>query len=204
MFQGILQKYQKYMKKSLLIKIHLYCGLFTLFYLIAFGFSSIVLNHHIDLEQKEVSHQWDTKVEISSNGAEDRDLAENTRDQLGLMGWTPFWLFQRDTESFQFTVTHPGRNYHVNLNLLDGAVLVEEAPKGFLAVLNGLHFLNGNIPNAPFLVRSWAVYQWLALCTMLVSLFVGIWLWFKYRYHTVEGYVFVAFLGLSLLVMLLI
>ena len=190
--------------KFLLIKVHLYCGLFTLFYLVAFGFSSIVLNHHVKLEKTEISHTWKAPLDINFQGMEDRELAEAARDGLNLMGWTPFWLFKRDGDSFQFTVTHPGRNYRVNLDLQSGSAEVGEAPKGFLAVLNSLHFLNGNIPNAPFLIRSWAVYQWLALLTMLVSLFLGIWLWFKYHYRTVEGVVLAGFLAISLLVMILI
>ncbi len=192
------------MKKSLLIKIHLYCGLFTLFYLVAFGFSSIVLNHNLELEKTTISDRWETVVKVNSEELEDRQLAEAIRDKLDLMGWTPFWLFKHEAQDFHFTITHPGRNYHVDFNQLTGVVQVAEAPKGFLAVLNSLHFLNGHIPNAPLLLRSWAIYQWLALFTMLISLFVGIWLWYKYRYRTQEGVVLGAFLALSLLLMLLI
>ena len=192
------------MKKSLLIKIHLYCGLFTVFYLLAFGFSSIVLNHGIDLEKSEITHRWESLSSTSFNDKENRDIAESVKNEMGLMGWTPYWLFNRDSLSFQFTVTHPGRNYRIDLDLGSGQVSVAEVPKGFLAVLNSIHFLNGQIPNAPVLLSSWAVYQWLALLTMLVSLFVGLWLWIKFHYRSWEGITFGTLFGITVLIMLLI
>ena len=194
------------MSKFLLIRIHLYCGLFTVFYLIAFGFSSIVLNHNLKLENADVTHVWSSDIAIGDIDKEldNRELAEYARNELGLMGWTPFWLFKRDSISFQFSITHPGRNYRVNLDLVSGKTVVEEVPKGFLAVLNSLHFLNGQVPNAPGLIKSWAAYQWLALLTMLVSLFLGLWLWIKHQYRSWEGLVFGGIFGLTVLIMFLI
>ncbi len=192
------------MNRRFLIKIHLYCGLFTVFYLVAFGFSSIVLNHKINLDNTVVTQNWATTTEIDPAGKENKELAEIIKNELGLMGWTPFWLYKRDSSHFRFTVTHPGRNYHLNLNLLQGTLQIEEAPKGFLSVLNSIHFLNGHIPNAPLLLRSWAVYQWLALLTMLVSLFLGLWLWIRYHYRTWEGVVFGGVFVITLFVMVLI
>jgi hypothetical protein len=171
---------------------------------VAFGFSSIVLNHDIKLEKDLISHQWDTVSSTNFNDKDNTDIAESVKNEMRLMGWTPYWLFNRDSLSFQFTVTHPGRNYRINLDLVDGRVKVAEIPKGFLAVLNSIHFLNGNIPNAPIVLRSWAVYQWLALLTMLVSLFLGLWLWIKFHYQSWEGLVFGSLFVVTMVLMLLI
>ena len=191
------------MRKSLLIKIHLYCGLFTIFYLIAFGLSSIFLNHDIKVEKSDVTNRWNATVKIDQN-LDDKDLAESVRDQLDLMGWLPPWQFKKDSVSFDFRITHLGRNYQVDLDLTTGEVFIEEAPKGFLAVLHGLHFFNGNIPNAPFFLRTWAVYQWLTLLTMLVSLIFGLWLWLKYNYQTWEGLVFGGVFVATIIIMMMI
>lgn len=191
------------MKRSLLIKLHLYCGLFTLFYLIAFGFSTIILNHDIKLAKSEISYSWEATIPFEPEQS-DKELSEAVKNKLGLMGWTPFWLYKRNNQDFRFTVSHPGRNYHVTLDLTNGKVLVDEAPMGFLAVLNGLHFFNGNIPNAPLFLRTWAIYQWLALLAMLVSIFFGLWIWIKYSLQNWEGLVFGTLFGLTLLIMMLI
>lgn len=191
------------MRKSLLIKLHIYSGLFTSFYLIAFGLSSIILNHKIKVEKSEVTYNWDSKVQVDVN-LSDRDLAENIRDQMGFMGWTPPWENKRDSASFQFMITHTGRNYYLNLNLETGDLAIAEAPKGFIAVLHGLHFFNGKIPNAPFFIRTWAVYQWLALFVMFISLILGLWLWIKYSYKTWEGIVFGGLFVASIIIMILV
>ncbi|MCK5370629.1 MAG: hypothetical protein KAQ62_18830, partial [Cyclobacteriaceae bacterium] len=78
------------------------------------------------------------------------------------------------------------------------------APKGFLAVFHGLHFFNGNIPNAPLLLRSWAIYQWLTLFVMAISLILGIWLWLKYNYKPWQGIVFGSLFIGTVIIMILI
>ncbi len=187
----------------MLIKIHLYCGLFTIYYLIAFGLSSIILNHDIKVEKSDVTSSWNSTVKVDSD-LDDKDLAESVRDQLKIMGWVPYWEFEKDSVSFSFSITHLGRNYYVDLDLTNGDVAIAEAPKGFVAVLHGLHFFNGNIPNAPFFLRTWAVYQWLTLFIMFISLIVGLWLWIKYRYQRWEGLVFGGIFVASMVIMMLI
>ncbi len=191
------------MKKSLLIKLHLYSGLFTSFYLIAFGISAIILNHNIKVEKKDITHNWNTNIQVDTN-LPNKELKEKIRDQLGLMGWTPPWEDKRDSTSFQFMITHTGRNYFLNLNLATGDLDISEAPKGIMAVIHGLHFFNGNIPNAPFFIRTWAVYQWLALFVMFISLFLGLWLWIKYNYKTWEGIAFGSLFIVSIIIMILL
>lgn len=191
------------MKKNLLIKLHIYCGLFTVFYLVAFGLSSIVLNHGLNLERSEVTREWFSGVQVDPE-LSNRDLAESVKNQLGLMGWVPYWKFKRDSDSFLFEVTHPGRNYQINLKFADESVKVAELPKGFFAVLHGLHFFNGNVPNAPSFLSTWAVYQWLTLLTMLASMILGLWLWLKYHYQTWEGLVFGSVLLVTMVILALI
>lgn len=191
------------MKKSLLIKLHLYSGLFTSFYLVAFGISAIILNHNIKVEKKDVTHSWNTNIQVDVN-LPNKQLKENIRDQLGFMGWTPPWEDKRDSTSFRFMITHTGRNYFLNLNTDTGDLVISEAPKGIIAVIHGLHFFNGKIPNAPFFIRTWAVYQWLALFVMFISLILGLWLWLKYNYKTWEGIAFGSLFIVSIIIMILL
>lgn len=161
------------------------------------------MNHKINVEKKDVTHKWNTKIQVDA-GLSDLRLAENIRDQMGFMGWTPPWEYKRDSTSFQFMITHTGRNYYLDVNPITGDLTVAEAPKGFIAVLHGLHFFNGNIPNAPFLIRTWAVYQWFTLFVLFISLVLGVWLWIKYSYKSWEGLVFGSlFIGSIIIMMLL-
>jgi hypothetical protein len=191
------------MKKSLLIKLHLYCGLFTCFYLLAFGVSSIILNHKIEAENKAIKKTWHGQVKIDPK-LNDNELAESLRDQLGIMGWLPPWQFRKDSTTFKLTVTHLAKNSELEVDLVSGGVNVLEIPKGFLATLHGLHFFNGRIPNAPFFLKTWRVYQWLALFVLLISLVLGLWLWLKYSYKPWELFVFGGLFIFSCLIMLLL
>lgn len=187
-------------KKSLLIKIHLYCGLFTSFYLLALGFSSLVMNHDVKLDNQEVSKTWKGQVDVDPN-LTNEELAESVRSQLDLMGWLPPWQFARDSAVFEFRTTHLAKTNKLHLDLATGEVLVEVMPKGFLATFHGLHFFNGRVPNAPFFLKTWIIYQWMGLFVLLVSMILGLWLWVKYSYQTWELYVFGGLFFLSILIM---
>lgn len=187
----------------MLIKLHLYCGLFTSFYILAFGISSLVLNHGLNFDKKEVTNTYDRRVKVDQT-LEDDKLAENIRDQLGLMGWLPRWQMRRDSQSFSFTTEHLAKTNRLHLELKSGNVQIEEMPKGFMATLHGLHFFNGKIPNAPFFLKTWIVYQWLSLAVLLISLILGLWLWLKFSYHSWELYFFSGLFIFSIILMCLI
>lgn len=190
-------------KRLTLIKLHLYAGIFTSFYLLAFGFSALVMNHDVNLDRTEYTKTYETHLLIDPELSSEQ-LAEKIRDDLNIMGWLPWWEFKRDSILFSFNVVHLGRKYHIETNLQTGNLKISEAPKGFLAVFHGLHFLNGKIPNAPFLIQTWVVYQWLALFVMAISLILGLWLWIKYSYKPWQGYVFGGIFILTILIMVLI
>ena len=157
----------------------------------------------MDIENTTINKIWRGQVTVDSS-LDEVTLAEDVRDQLGLMGWLPRWQFQRDSNSFRFNTSHLAKTNKIWLNLRTGEVEVSEIPKGFLAVLHGLHFFNGKIPNAPFYLRTWVVYQWLTLLVLLISLFLGLWLWLKYSRKTWELYFFGGVFAFSILLMLLL
>ena len=187
-------------KKSTLIKLHLYCGLFTCFYILALGTSSLILNHGLRVEDQVIKSSWEAVVEIDISLG-DQELAASVRDQLGIMGWLPTWRIQRDTTHFRFVSNHYAKTNLLTLDLNSGKIRVEVVPKGFLATFHSLHFFNGRIPNAPFFLKTWIVYQWLGLLVLLFSLILGLWLWLKFSHKTWELYVFGGLFLLSILIM---
>ena len=191
------------MKKSTLIKLHVYCGLFTAFYILAFGVSSIILNHQMEVDNTDVTKTWQGEVSVTASMSQ-QEMAEDFRNQLDLMGWVPPWRYQKDSTHFQFETTHLAKTCAIKVNLLSGATEVKEMPKGFWAVFHGLHFFNGSIPNAPFFLKTWMVYQWLGLFVLFLSLILGIWLWLKFSYKTWELYAFGGLFLLSIILMIMI
>lgn len=190
-------------RKSTWIKLHVYAGLFTCWYLLAFGVSSLILNHKLDVENDGITDTWTTQVSYDPSSS-DLDNITRIRDTLDLMGWLPPWEIKKDSASLSFILTHLGKTSDLHLNLASGLLQVNERPKGMLAVLHGLHFFNGKIPNAPFLLRTWMVYQWLALFVLLISLCIGVWMWMRYSYRAWEAYVFGGLFLLSIFLMTMI
>lgn len=192
------------MKKLTFINLHLYAGLFVFFYLMAFGISTLVLNHDLDrrIETTGTPQTWQAQAVIDANLA-DLPLAESIRDQLGIMGWPAGWTLKRNAELLKFEINHPGRRYHLTVNTLSGQVTITESSKGLLATFEALHIFDGSLPNAPLFIKSWAVYQWLGLLVMSISLILGIWLWLRYSYKPWQGIVFGSlFVGTILLMVL--
>jgi hypothetical protein len=191
------------MKKSFLVKLHIYAGLFTSFYLISLGVSSIVLNHKIDVDNKSITKEWSTSTKIDTS-LDDHALALNLRDQLNFMGWTPPWKFKKDTDHFHFEITHLGKTSEISVDLASGKTDIAEFRKGMMAVLHGMHFFNGKIPNGNLLLRSFTIYQYLALLTLLISLVLGLWLWIKFSYQQWELIAFASLFLITILIMTLI
>lgn len=180
---------------------HIYAGLFTTIYLLAFGISSLILNHGWDVENKEVSRSWEKQIKINAD-LPDPELGNQIRDELGLMGWVVNWETYRDSTSLHTEVTHLSKTYSIKADLASGFVHVDEIDKGFLATFHGLHFFGGKIPNAPAFLQTWWYFRWITLAVMLVSLALGLVLWIKYsfrRWHLgVFGFLFIGSLILMI------
>ncbi|MCB0689564.1 MAG: PepSY-associated TM helix domain-containing protein [Saprospiraceae bacterium] len=191
------------MKKSKLIKLHLYCGLFTSFYILIFGISSIIINHKLDVDHKEITAHLTKQVNVDKDLTDDK-LAENIRDQLRMMGWLPRWQMQRDSQNFKFTVVHLAKTNQLSVDLNTGETSIDVIPKGLLATINGLHFFGGNMPNAPFIIKTWKIYQYSALLVLFISLILGLWLWIKFSYRTWELYFFGGLFFFTIIIMALL
>ncbi len=192
------------MKKSTLIRWHLYAGLFTAMYILAFGFSSLVLNHGIELDQKTLVEEWEETVLLGEVPAENMALANRLRDQLNLMGWPLGWRMKRDSATFSFPMTNPGKEYQLVYEFATNKLQIQTYRKSFWSVLHAMHFFGGEIPNAPFFIRTFVVYQYLGMLVLLSSLILGLWLWIKYSYRKWELYFFGGLALISIILMYLI
>lgn len=192
------------MKKSTLIRWHLYAGLFTALYILAFGFSSLILNHGIELDQKKFIGEWETTLLLDTIPQENMALANRIRDQLQLMGWPLGWRMERDSSDFSFPLTNPGKEFLLEYHFHTGQVQVQEYRKSFWSVLHTMHFFGGEIPNAPFFIRTFAVYQYLGMLVLSISLVLGIWLWIKFSQRSWELYFFGSLAIISIVLMYLV
>ena len=67
--------------------------------------STLKLNHDIQFERKITTKKWNTQISINDS-LPNKELATEIRNQIGLMGWTPYWEFRRDSTNFNFQIQH--------------------------------------------------------------------------------------------------
>jgi hypothetical protein len=164
--------------KKLLLDIHIYSGLLCTAYLIIYGLSTISFNHHH--EPSKTKTEWARAVDVRSikGPAKERDqkLAAALRDQLGLLGWVPWWRIKRESDIvLPFDINRPTRTYHVHLDQQTGQVEVEELNSGIWGAVRGLHGLTG-IPNSSW-AATWNVYTEISVLAIFFSALSGVYFW---------------------------
>jgi len=192
--------------KNLLLKIHLYSGLFFFPLLVIFGLSSLHINHHFQLFEE--NQEWSEEQVLNLHFKDTSDnqvLAETIRDSLGLMGWCPWWKQNREGDKYRFGVVHNGAEYKINADLSKDLVTLKKRGKGFANVLQSLHFLGEEIPRGPLAVNSWRFYQTLGVVYLLLASATGIFLFSRKKKERKTGLIIgCGFFTASVLLMLYI
>lgn len=186
------------------IKWHLYAGLICFPYFIIFGVSSLNFNHRFSFMQPlSKAIHWQKQINTPPY-QDDEQFAGAIRDSLQLMGWTPSWEIKKDSAGFQFMITHPGKDYLINVFNNERVVRVEETHKGFWNIFNSLHGFNEKIPGSTAFLNSWGIYSNVAVFVMLFSIISGVYIFLKNKKERKTGFIILlGCLGFSLLLMLL-
>lgn len=190
--------------RKYLIRFHLYAGLLCFPYFIIFGVSSLNINHHFKFMEPSAdsSIRWQGRINIP-NFKNNQQFADDIRDSLQLMGWTPPWEQETDSVSFRFEIVHAATKYNVTVPVNKKTVLVEEKRKGFWPVFNSLHFLGEKIPGAPAMINLWRFYQNITVFVMLFSILSGIYIFLRRKSERKTGLIILfTSLALSLLIMI--
>lgn len=174
--------------RPLILKLHLYLGLLCAPYLVIFGISSLHFNHKFKFMQTESEPvRWQKTLANTPGGTNDQQVADSTRDALGMIGWAPYWELRRGPQDvLKFQVVHPGREYKLTMNETTRLVEVEERRKGFWSALNSLHGLT-EIPNSPY-ATAWGVYTDFCTFSILFSALSGVYLWANSKRESALGW----------------
>jgi len=131
--------------------------------------------------------RWTKEVRLSNDFEDDGLLSETLRDSLSLIGWPLPWETWHDTTGiFHFALEHPGKRYVVDYSFANQEANVEETPKGFWRIFNAMHGM-GSVPNSWFM-HVWKWYTRVTVVLVVVSIFLGIYLWYKGRRDKKSGW----------------
>ena len=169
--------------KSVLERIHVYGGLFSVGFLITFGFSAFVHQHHPGFI-KPGSHTvyWEDSFHVPSI-ADNLEFKHAVRDSLGLFGHTPWWEDYRDSMGVHhFMITRPGKQYWVTVPGSGSIFRIREIRTGVLDVMNQLHPLAAGMQghgNGPFFIRAWRFISLPMAILLFCVILVTIHLWYR-------------------------
>ena len=118
----------------MLLNVHLYLGLFCSWYLLIYGYTSLAFNHPWLLPKREGEEtRWKQPV-ATPDGTVDQEVANAIRDELGMVGWAPYWTVRRDADRhLHFEVVRPGRERKMEFVPAEGVVKVTSARHVFLS-----------------------------------------------------------------------
>lgn len=122
-------------------KIHIYLGLYLLFFMWLFGFSGLLLNHHWEFAnfwENRIETGYDKTIQIS----EERDqeaLVHEIMNKLNLNGSVNNLIFSTDSVFFNFVISKPGTRYVVKANLNNGKIMITETKLNNWGIMRILH-----------------------------------------------------------------
>ncbi len=168
-------------------KLHIYLGLFFLFFLWLFCLSGVVLNHHW-----RFASFWDERKQTSVElhvvrPAETDELqaARNVMAQIDIRGEVSGKIERAEADRLEFRVVRPGDMYDIKADFAKGLVSVGHIHVNGWGILNMLHSFTGVRRTDPTLHQNWwATGIWrfsmdalsVALVIMVLS---GTYMWYS-------------------------
>ncbi len=186
--------------RGFLSKWHVYGGLLTVGFLIAFSYSAFYHQHHPKFPKEGTRKtNWEQRLTIP----EIEDPLEYklaVRDSMGLFGHAPWWEDYHDSLGVHhFMIVRPGKNYWITVPTEGDLFMVEEIRTGFWNVLIQLHPLAAGMQghgNGPLFIKAWRYISFPMALVMLSVIIITIHLWYVRSFKKSRSWLFVATVAL--------
>jgi len=169
-------------------KIHIYIGLFLMFFICFFAYSGLLLNHgswgiSSFWEQREILKTV-TKIQIPAT-RNSNELVKNIMSQLNTEGEVTnvkMWM-----DSIHFRVSIPGNERDLSVNFNNGTCIQTQLKYNLAGIIRTLHTFNGVDRNDAASKPNWLITNiWRismdGIAIGLILLCVSSWImWFKVR-----------------------
>jgi hypothetical protein len=169
-------------------RFHVYGGLLTAGFLIAFSYSAFYHQHHLKFPKPgSKTVQWEQQLTIADipdnpDKLDALDYKLAVRDSLGLFGHAPWWKDYRDSlEIHHFMIARPGKQYWITVPGRGNIYQVDEIRTGFWKVLIQLHPLSGGMSGhgkEPFFISTWKIVSLLMSLVLLGVMLISIHYWY--------------------------
>jgi hypothetical protein len=157
-------------------KVHLYCGLVILAFLMMYFVSGYIMVHRPWFMTAPPPATTQTATLESERAVPDDQLAAAVQKQMGLKGRIQFPLKQ-PAEGTRFWINRPGTMARVDVPAGGREIRVTTQPAGLVGTLIMLHKVRGYDDQLVF--DAYALFCDLAGLSMIVFAFTGVYLWWK-------------------------
>ena len=177
-------------------KLHIYLGLYLLFFLWLFAFTGLLLNHPL----WRFAEFWPQRVEtnyersVRSIPAEsDLERARSVMQQLDLTGEIDWPPRQPGADRLEFNVNRPGNMNRVSVDLAANQATVQNIRINAWGVMHVLHTFSGTRANNPEARRDWSLTTlWVvsmdALAAGLILIVLtSYYMWWRLRTRRLKG-----------------
>lgn len=179
--------------QTFLNKFHVYGGLLSVGFLIAFSISAFYHQHHPKFPKPgDKTTEWEvsfTTPEITDN----KEFKQAIRDSLGLFGHTPWWEDYHDSLGVHhFMITRPGKQYWVTVPLENNVYKVREIRTGPWTVLIALHWLAAGMQGVgvrPFFIKAWRIISLPMALVLLCVILITIHYWYVRSFRRRRGWI---------------
>jgi hypothetical protein len=180
--------------RKLLLKIHLYGGLFAVGYFVVFILSALMLNHDpAFLRPTNVEEKWANSIG-KIQAANQENLIKEIKDSLGIIGNTGKWSISKNKMgNLVFKAFQPSKVHRVVYKT--DSVYVTTTKKGFWHTLQGLHFVTHKIYGAKF--NGWYLYSYICTTYLLFAIISGLWLWVTTKKDKIISWVVLSGVGVG-------
>ncbi|MDB6131243.1 MAG: PepSY-associated helix domain protein [Verrucomicrobiales bacterium] len=179
-------------------KLHIYAGLFFLFFMWLFAFTGLILNHPTWTFAESWNNRKETNYvrEILVPGLEvkgDLAQAKEIMKQLGIEGDILWTAIRTDPNQFVFQVRRPGHFFFLNADYLKKSASVRQVDVNLWGVTKVLHTFTGASIDDPRNTRDWKLtYLWVfcmdALAVgLILMLLSSLFMWFRLRPKRIPG-----------------
>lgn len=164
-------------------KLHIYSGLFSILFVIFFGFSGFVLNHRWKI--------WDwfsTRVEATRDiavampaGGTDLEKARNILKQIGLDGEIHRITSEPVKQTFAFDLQRPGQFANVKLDASTGKGTVKTSNFNSWSIVHIMHIFSGHGDKNWRWANVWKFFSDMTGVALIVLSISGFIMWLKLK-----------------------
>lgn len=170
---------------------HLFLGLFSLLFLLAYAVSSVQMAHNswFSMQPRVSESRIPARAEFA---ADPRGLARELMDRHKMRG--EMRQLAMKEKSYTFRIVRPGTVYEVAYDGAAGEAKVRTSVAGFMGMLNRIHHLGG-LWHEYGLLNVWGIFIGILSVSLIAIALTGLYLWFKIHQERVIGAIL---LGLNL------